>query len=889
MYCIPPVTLLLLLTIALSSPMATGAAHELANESYRLTVTSADGEITVRLYDELTGRCVAEGPYMYRAAHSGMTDERLENASITTDGDQLTIRGKIAGLDLEHIFALPADHPFMEERISLRNSTNSRIELTHFEAGLSCLVTDKAGDILSEYENDRWIAIPFRHRADDPEGYFNDFSTAHIVTNDGYEPRIDENIKHTRVPSPNYYSEGWAWVHGDCTLGIFKFNQENMEYSALSKHTTPEGRALRFGGACMMIGEPAALTRMEPGQVVNLGATRYQSIKGGYTAALYAYRRLLDEKGCRFPKDYNPPVHWNQLYNMSGAWDDRANKYTKAIVEQEAVKARDYSCESLYLDPGWDTDFATFLWGEKWLGPRKQFIQEMKTKYGLQVSLHCPLATWMSHDKYTWGKNSTSSWPEESRRIAPPRDPDPDLMTPATRDGHRNLALLPTAKPNASSCIKNYDVHKIEYLNSGWYGNDSSWVAESTPAWAEIDLGEVYTISKVCLGNDRSFQYKDRAATEFRILVAIEYSADSSATTWQTVAKYTGKGIQGETEFGFEPTSARWVRVDIMKTAQGDPVRIDEIEIHEHERVSKEDAISFERSIQRGSSPSERAQGPSLCLGSKQYREVAEERLLANCADGVVFLMFDGNWWNGGCLNPNHGHPVPYRMADHIDACVELAQRVHAQYPNVLIEMHDMLAGGTRYRMTPVYYKYGLPGSYDDNWGFELMWDPLVDLKEGRGASLHYYNMACNVPAYLHVDISKDNEHCLVVWWFASTCRHLGIGGTHPNPAIVEAQKKAMKRYRELDRFYKRGEFFGMNEEIHLHVLPEENAFVVNLFNLSNETRTISGSMNMEITGLDTKLHYAGSEKWGEFKEKKFEVKVEMPPWSAEVGLFTAD
>ena len=55
-----------------------------------------------------------------------------------------------------------------------------------------------------------------------------------------------------------------------------------------------------------------------------------------------------------------------------------------------------YRCEALYLDPGWDADFATFRWGEEWLGPRKAFVEEMRAKYGLKVSLHTPLAPSMS-------------------------------------------------------------------------------------------------------------------------------------------------------------------------------------------------------------------------------------------------------------------------------------------------------------------------------------------------------------------------------------------------------------------------------------------------------------------------------------------------------------
>ena len=79
--------------------------------------------------------------------------------------------------------------------------------------------------------------------------------------------------------------------------------------------------------------------------------------------------------------------------------------------------------------------------------------------------------------------------------------------------------------------------------------------------------------------------------------------------------------------------------------------------------------------------------------------------------------MYDGNFWNGGCLNSDHGHPVPYTFEDHIRANVDLAARIHAKYPRVLIEMHDMIAGGSPIRHTPLYYTYGLPGSWDENWG----------------------------------------------------------------------------------------------------------------------------------------------------------------------------
>jgi hypothetical protein len=454
------------------------------------------------------------------------------------------------------------------------------------------------------------------------------------------------------------------------------------------------------------------------------------------------------------------------------------------------------------------------------------------------------------------------------------------------REGRRNVALLPAAQAQASSVWAggSMPIHQIAHLNDGWYGNSASWIAGQMPAWAEIDLGSACKISQVILGNDHAGDYADRATTSLRILVATNYAADSEAPTWRAVAQYEGEGILQEKSFTFEPVSARWVRVELLKSASGTG-RLDEMEIYEADLVSQEQAQAFVKQAKRGPEPprTERP-GPLLCLGSKQYLDEAAKRLLANCADGAAFLMFDGNWWNGGCANPEHGHPIPYHLEDHIRANVDLVQRVHAKYPKVLIELHDPVAGGSVVRYMPVYYKYDLPGSYDENWGFELMWDPMADLKEGRARALYYYDLGCNVPLYLHINLRNDNEDCVVLWWYASTCRHLGIGGTSPNPSVVEAQKRAMKRYREWDRFYKRGEFFGINEEIHLHVLPGENAFVVNVFNLSDQTRTVAGSIALEKMGLDARKRYDGSSAWERVEDGELKVSLKMEPWSAKVG-----
>ena len=95
-----------------------------------------------------------------------------------------------------------------------------------------------------------------------------------------------------------------------------------------------------------------------------------------------------------------------------------------------------------------------------------------------------------------------------------------------------------------------------------------------------------------------------------------------------------------------------------------------------------------------------------------------------------------------------------------------------------------------------------------------------------------------------------------------------------------------MSRYHELERFYKRGEFFGISEEIHLHVLPAEHAFVVNLFNLSDQPRTVGGSIALDKLGLDASKRYEGSSGWGTVEGGELKVSLRMEPWSAQIADF---
>ena len=446
---------------------------ELANSAYRLTVGLGGERVAVLVHDLATGSDIADLPYLYRATRPGaggsLVTETIRGVAVVAGADTITLTGRLA-------------------------------------CGLRRRVADGVGRILPRLLSDHIAAMPFRHHATDPADWDNDFDLAGLMAQNGRELRVNRlaALEHGYVPAPRWHSEGWAWTQGRHTLAILKLNNEALEFSALGIEVDGDEVALCFAGCGMQGPEPSCLRRIAPGQTVTLGTTRLTTVAGGDEPACYALRAFLAENGCGLPEDYDPPVHWNELYDNPewnvatpgyppGRRSTRQLTYTRDLLLAEAAKAKDYHCEALYLDPGWDTALGSFLWGQEWLGDRKAFIDEVRQRYGLRVSLHCPLATWASFQG-----PAVATWPREARQM----------------DANRRFVPV-----------------------RGWSGDD-------------VEL---------------------------------------------------------------------------------------------------------------------------LCLGSRQYLDEAEQRLLAHCADGVAFLMFDGNWWNGGCWNPAHGHPVPYTLADHCRAGLELA------------------------------------------------------------------------------------------------------------------------------------------------------------------------------------------------------------------------
>ncbi len=96
----------------------------------------------------------------------------------------------------------------------------------------------------------------------------------------------------------------------------------------------------------------------------------------------------------------------------------------------------------------------------------------------------------------------------------------------------RNVALASLGgKASSSSNLPGYEIHKLEHLNDGKYGNSHSWISnESGTGWVQIEIDGIQIIDRIEWARDRDGRYSDRLATEYKIAVSLDES------TWQVIA-----------------------------------------------------------------------------------------------------------------------------------------------------------------------------------------------------------------------------------------------------------------------------------------------------------------------------------------------------------------
>jgi hypothetical protein len=869
---------------------AMGATLEGRNIALSLSVTGT--QIQARLTSPALGE-VAAGPYLWHANIDGEDVRGLASPRVEALGNRtVLVTGKLGPLEVEQRFELLEDGSGLTEIIRLRNPTGRDVVMDDIRTGFTRKVDP-------EVDPFQLVAVPYRRQAD---GSMHDYSMAAVATMTSGQGKINPTSQPAWQPvAPlvddahrRLRSESWILTDGANGLLVLKYNNEAVEHSAVN--WMAEENLLVFGGCAFVLHkEPVQATRFSPGETFRFGQTRYLFYPGGWPEGYEVYKAFINSQGHGLTEDYDPQVQWNILFDLGDS------RWPLEKVLEQAALAKDVGCTRIYFDPGWqvptsDTNpaplYGSALWDEQRLGPLKNMVGLMRDSYGLELGL--------------WTASRVADdlqWPEECyRRMSIAQKGAPRVL-----GGRRNLALLPEAKSAASSVFDagSIPIHQIPHLNDGIYGNEASWIAGEMPAWVEIDLGAEHRISQVCLGNDNAHRLDDRATSSFRILTATRHDADSRAATWHTAAEYAQYGVPlvRRMAFDFKPVTARWVRIELLAPLN-ELVRIDEIEIYEADgdsAMAEDDAGGAVETLETLR---------ELCMSHQAWRAERIRRLSELADDGLAFLMFDFHGWNGPCYAEDHGHPVPSTTRDHIDSIYGVARELRRTHPNLRIEMHDAIwPWGSRY--LPGYFRQGLTdGDYDENWAYEFMWNSIHDLRSGQALCLYYYNLAYDIPMYLHFNMTADNDQNLVFWWMASTVRHIGFGGlTHdarkePHgelPNLTEQQqqvrfkhyKEAMATYTRLKRYFTHGAFIGIDgdETLHLRTLPGKPGGVLLVFNLTTENvaraiRIPLGRLNLDASAALPPITGAKGELDGNDLVLKVELGPESPALLA-IGLAT--
>ena len=85
----------------------------------------------------------------------------------------------------------------------------------------------------------------------------------------------------------------------------------------------------------------------------------------------------------------------------------------------------------------------------------------------------------------------------------------------------------------------------------------------------------------------------------------------------------------------------------------------------------------------------------------------------------------------------------------------------------------------------------------------------------------------------------------------------------HDKEKRFAAYKSNMKTYKSLKKYFVRGKFFGINENIHLHTLEENTGGVVNVFNIVDDTIEVAFSIEKQfLNGTQLKISGASEYQW---------------------------
>lgn len=84
--------------------------------------------------------------------------------------------------------------------------------------------------------------------------------------------------------------------------------------------------------------------------------------------------------------------------------------------------------------------------------------------------------------------------------------------------GQQNVALSQTGTKATSGGDFQHPLHRLVHINDGQYGNAQSWIAaQASGGWVQLEFPEIQTINRITWARDRTGQFQDRLAIDYRL------------------------------------------------------------------------------------------------------------------------------------------------------------------------------------------------------------------------------------------------------------------------------------------------------------------------------------------------------------------------------------
>lgn len=212
------------------------------NQDLSATIEVDDG-VRAILEDERTGFRLADGPYRYgvtvREGDKSITYDRVRDPVVEQTGEgALEVRGDFADLTATHRVSVAGGG--YEETITLANETDESVSLADVACGLTRTLTPSVGERDPSLSADRFVGVPFRHRADDPADHDEEYTVDDLVAGGSREYRVGDPgaFAFGGVPTGRREAEAWVWDRPDRAYLIAKYNDDFIERSVLEPMST---------------------------------------------------------------------------------------------------------------------------------------------------------------------------------------------------------------------------------------------------------------------------------------------------------------------------------------------------------------------------------------------------------------------------------------------------------------------------------------------------------------------------------------------------------------------------------------------------------------------------------------------------------------------------